>query len=300
MSFDAYCRRLSSLGITYERDFSLIGASTFHIGGRCAVAVMPQSEEQLAAAIMEAEALGVRTRVLGRGSNCLISDGALALAVILTSGVAQIRVEDSLVHCSAGASLVSLSRRAAQAGLSGLEFACGIPGSVGGAVYMNAGAHGGTIADVLLLGRALDTSSGEIVTIDADGHAFGYRRSIYMQGGLVCLGATLSLTKAPREEIEARMRENTLKRRQSQPIEAYSAGSYFKRPEGDFAGRLIEACGLKGCRVGGASVSEKHAGFIVNDGGASFEDVMRLEELIVSTVYEQTGVTLRREVEIIK
>ena len=164
---------------------------------------------------------------------------------------------------------------------------------------MNAGAYGGQMSDVVIESAALNKNSGQLMPIKD--HAFGYRHSIYKdRGELVCLGATLSLAVADKQEIGERMKRLSAQRREKQPLEYPSAGSYFKRPEGDFAARLIDVCGLKGTRIGGAEVSNKHAGFIVNVGDASFEDVMRLEEYVVDTVLAQTGVTLEREVEVIR
>lgn len=301
MSFDAFFTRITERGIKALKDFALDRASTFRIGGICRVAVFPESEAELCEILALARDHGLPFKVIGRGSNCLIYDGRLEMIVIFTKGLRDFRFEERTVFCGAGVSLVALSQAAADAGLGGLEFACGIPGSVGGAVYMNAGAHGGAVSDVLLQSLAFDKERGETVVLTAEEHEFGYRKSAYMRRTeLICLGATLQLTRTSGEEIRRVMSENMQKRRATQPVDAFSAGSYFKRPEGDAAGRLIEVCGLKGFSIGGARVSEKHAGFIVNTGGATFEDVIRLEEHIVRTVYQNTGVTLQREVEIIK
>ena len=301
--FDAFFEKLDARQIKAVRNFALDKSNTFHIGGVCAVAVFPRTEPELCDAARLAKEYRLPVIVIGKGSNCLFYDGLIEKVIIFTRDLCEVTIDgaEALVKCGAGVSLVALSRMAADAGLGGLEFACGIPGSVGGAVYMNAGAHGGAISDILVCSRALDTESGEIVTLSAKEHGFDYRKSVYMQReNLICLGATLRLVSSPKSEIEEKMRENTQKRRDTQPIEAFSAGSYFKRPEGDAAGRLIDVCGLKGYFVGGACVSQKHAGFVVNQGNATFDDVIRLEEHIVKTVYEQTGVTLQREVEIIR
>ena len=187
---------------------------------------------------------------------------------------------------------------AANASLSGLEFARGIPASVGGAVFMNAGAYGGQMSDIVAYTTALDTESGEIIQLTE--HSFSYRESIYMKNpALVCLGAELRLRSGDSREINEKMREYTAKRREKQPLEFPSAGSYFKRPEGYFAGKLIEDCGLKGLCVGGAAVSEKHAGFLINLGSATAADVLELEKRVIDTVYEKFGVTLEREVRVI-
>lgn len=300
MSFDAFFEAISTRGIRAERNFELSRTNTFHIGGTCSVAVFPNSEEQLCEAVRLADSYELPMRVIGKGSNCLVYDGYIEKVIVFTQEVCSVILDGNIVTCGAGASLVALAKKVAEAGLGGFEFACGIPGSVGGAVYMNAGAHGGAMSDILVNSRAFDRKRGEVVVLDADEHGFDYRKSVYMQREeLVCLGATFKLSCAQVDEIKQKMNENMQKRRVTQPIEAFSAGSYFKRPEGDFAGRLIDVCGLKGYSVGGACVSEKHAGFVINKGNATFEDVIRLEAHIVKTVYEQTGVTLHREVEII-
>ena len=301
MSFDAFFAQLCACNIKAERDFDLKNTNTFHIGGTCGVAVFPGNERELCDSVRLAREYDLPLRVIGKGSNCLFYDGYIEKVIVFTQQLSEITIDGTRVSCGAGVSLVALSKKMAEASLSGLEFACGIPGSVGGAVYMNAGAHGGAMSDVLVSSRAFDTSKMEIVTLDAKEHNFDYRKSVYMnREELICLGATFQLVNAPKTEIEQKMSENTQKRRATQPIEAFSAGSYFKRPEGDAAGRLIDVCGLKGFFVGGASVSEKHAGFVINNGNATFEDVISLEEYIVKSVYEQTGVTLHREVEIIR
>ena len=301
MSFDAYFARLCECRVKAERDFDLKHSNTFHIGGTCSVAVFPENEQELCAVVRLATEYGLPFAVIGKGSNCLFYDGRIEKVIVFTQHLNEVTIDGDTVSCGAGASLVALSKKAAEASLGGIEFACGIPGSVGGAVYMNAGAHGGAMSDILVSSRAFDTSKMEIVTLTAAEHNFDYRKSVYMEREeLVCLGATLKLVSAPTEEIAQKMSENTQKRRATQPIEAFSAGSYFKRPEGDAAGRLIDVCGLKGFSIGGASVSEKHAGFVINSGNATFEDVISLEEHIVKAVREQTGVTLHREVEIVR
>ena len=301
MSFDAFFEAITKHSIRAERNFALARTNTFRIGGTCSVAVFPNSEVQLCEAVRLADQYELPLCVMGRGSNCLVYDGYIEKVIVFTQDVCSVTLDGNTVTCGAGASLVALAKKVAEAGLGGFEFACGIPGSVGGAVYMNAGAHGGAMADILVSSRAFDRKRGEVIVLDANEHGFDYRKSVYMQREeLVCLGAAFKLSCAQVDDIKQRMNENMQKRRATQPIEAFSAGSYFKRPEGDAAGRLIDVCGLKGYSVGGASVSEKHAGFVINNVNATFEDVISLEEHIVKTVYEQTGVILHREVEIIR
>ena len=299
--FDAFFEKLDARQIKAVRNFALDKSNTFHIGGVCAVAVFPRTELELCDAARLAKEYRLPVVVIGKGSNCLFYDGFIEKVIIFTRDLCDVTIDgaEALVKCGAGVSLVALSRMAADAGLGGLEFACGIPGSVGGALFMNAGAHGAAMADVVVSSLAYDRESREVLHITD--HGFGYRKSVYMENkNLVCLGATLRLTAGNSDDIKHKIKELLAQRREKQPLEFASAGSYFKRPEGDFAGRLIELCGLKGFAVGDAQVSQKHAGFVINRGGATFDDVMRLEDHIVKTVYEQTGVTLQREVEIIR
>ena len=299
MSNTEFCNLLSKNGIKYECGYSLKESSSFRIGGRCALAVFPENAETFALLLQLADSCDARLHVSGRASNTLFGDGELDLCVVFTAGVNQVTVVGTTVFAGAGTGLISLCSTVAKAGLSGLEFASGIPGSVGGAVVMNAGAYGGCMADVVTLTRAYDRRSGSVMTLAE--HGFGYRQSIYKTDpSLICLEAKLCLKEDSADAVKERMRELLESRREKQPLEYPSAGSYFKRPQGDFAGRLIEVCGLKGMQIGGARVSEKHAGFIVNVGNATFDDVMRLEELVRETVLRETGVELEREVEIVR
>ncbi len=285
--------------IEYKENFSLKERSTFRIGGTCALALFPKSAEEIAVCASVLDRVEQRICIIGNASNTLFSDKYLELCAVFTSGAKNSRIDGSRIIADAGASLPQLSSAACEAGFSGLEFACGIPASVGGAVFMNAGAYGDAMENVVKKSRPYDRKSGSVVTLE--NHEFGYRDSIYKKDkSLICLEALMELDVGDSEAIREKMRELIENRKQKQPLQYPSAGSYFKRPEGDFAGRLIEACGLKGARVGGAMVSEKHAGFIINADNATFQDVMRLEELVVETVMKHTGVELKREVEVIE
>lgn len=285
--------------IEYKRDYSLKAASSFRIGGECAIAIFPESEGELASALSVLDSAGIRNEIVGKGSNILFGDGKLDIALILTGKMSSLEISGTSVRAACGASLAALSHTCAERGLSGLEFACGIPGSVGGAVYMNAGAYGSSISDVLVSSRAYDRESGEIIEISD--HRFDYRHSVYMEReSLVCLSASLALREGDAEAIKAKNSELLEERRKKQPLNYPSAGSYFKRPEGYFAAKLIDDLGLKGAHVGDAAVSEKHAGFVVNLGNATFDDVMRLEELVKNAVFKEYGVELCREVRVIK
>ncbi len=290
--------RLEQSHIRSEENCSLRELVSFRLESEAALAVFPRTRQELAETWRICQEYGVRCVLLGNGSNLFFACRRFEGVVLVTKEVCAIGRRGESIFCDCGTSLTALTRYAAQAGLSGLEFAFGIPGTVGGAVYMNAGAYGGAVADVLSLSVAYDARSGEEITISD--HGFGYRRSIYMEDpALLCLGAEFCLKKEEPEVIRQRMAAHMAARREKQPLELPSAGSYFKRPEGNFAGRLIEECGLKGFRVGGAAVSEKHAGFLVNAGGATWEDVLKLEEEVRRRVAERFGVTLEREVQVI-
>ena len=290
---------LEKLKIEYRKNENVARFSTFKIGGVSDFAIFPKSAEELCLVVRSARECGVKYEVIGNASNILFAFDRYDGALIFTSKMSECKIDGNRIYADVGVTLPHLSAIAKKEGLSGFEFACGIPGRVGGSVYMNAGAHGGAISDVLEYSDAFDTEVCERVRIID--HKFDYRSSIYMQNKkLICLGASFKFTQALPEEIEEKMRQNTEKRKASQPLEYPSAGSYFKRPEGDFAGRLIEACGLKGERVGDAEVSVKHAGFIINSGAATYSDVLALEEKIKERVMSAYGVMLCREVRLIE
>ena len=285
--------------IKHELDFSVAMRSTFKIGGIVAVAVFPSTVIELCEAVKTAYELGIKFEIIGNASNILFAFERYNGALIFTSDVGGYSVNGEKIYAECGASLVRLSNFARDNSLSGLEFACGIPARVGGACVMNAGAHGSAMSEIVEYTDALDIKSGEKIRIYDN--RYGYRKSIYLENSsLVCLGASMKLSFGDSEKIADTMRQNSDKRKSSQPIELPSAGSYFKRPEGDFAGRLIEECALKGERIGGAQVSPKHAGFIVNMGGASFYDVLALEEKIKERVMSRFGIALCREVRLIE
>ncbi len=290
---------LERLHVNFCIDYELKNSCTFRVGGKCALALFPCDESCLALCVSLLDSYGVPLHIVGKGSNTLFFDGFIDKAFVFTSNVNQINVSDTLLSCGAGVGLVSLAAKACDMGLEGLEFACGIPGSIGGAVFMNAGAHGGAMENIVVSTRAYNRKQKRTVTITEN--MFGYRDSIYKNNSdLVCLGADILLSRGEPQQIRVKMRELLDQRKSKQPIEYPSAGSYFKRPEGDFAGRLIETCGLKGMKMGGAEVSQKHAGFIINKGNATFNDIIMLERIVIDSVYEKTGVLLQREVEIVE
>lgn len=290
-------RALTAAGIETVRELSLAAHSSFRIGGSARLACFPRTREELLACLRLAREGGVTPTVIGNASNVVFPDEGLDGLVIFTEKCRQIRVEGETLYADAGATLASLAQIAKDAELSGLAFAAGIPGTLGGAVLMNAGAYGGCMADICSASDFYDTESDTVGSFLGEEQAFSNRTSVYEKNPrYVILGATLVLQRGVRVEIEAQMRELAARRRASQPLELPSAGSVFKRPEGHFAGKLIEECGLKGMRVGGAEVSQKHAGFIVNRGGATAADVRALVELIRERVLGETGVELECEI----
>lgn len=281
--------------VLFDEDMS--AHTSFKVGGPAEIVAVPSDEKQLSDVI--ALCKGVRYILIGNGSNVVFSDEGYNGVVILTQGIKRCEIienegEDVYVLADAGTTLSALAAFAKANALTGVEFACGIPGSVGGAVFMNAGAYGGEVADVIYSVKCLG-SDYEL----SDKSDFSYRHSKYMDNGDVILSAVFKLKKGNAEEIAALMKENLTKRRDKQPLEYPSAGSVFKRPEGYFAGKLIEDAGLKGFTVGGAQVSKKHAGFIVNIGGAKADDIKTLVEHIKHTVKKCIGVDLECEIRFI-
>ena len=272
--------------------------TTFRVGGSADVMFFPQSSEELQRAMALARAQGADVLVIGNGSNLVVRDGGVrGLVIVLGEHMARISVEGACLRAQAGAMLAHVSAAAQEAGLSGLEFASGIPGTLGGGCAMNAGAYGGQLSDVLSCAAVL--LDGEVRTLSRDEMQMSYRSTLPLRAGGIVLEAKFELHADDPAEIMARMKELNARRRDKQPLNLPSAGSTFKRPEGHFAGALIEGCGLKGARVGGAQVSEKHAGFIVNTGGATASDILGLIALVQRRVLAETGVALETEVRIV-
>lgn len=272
--------------------------TTFRIGGPAELMFLPACEEEIVEAVRMAKVAEIPVRVLGNGSNLLVRDGGLrGLSIVLGERFARIHIEGRRLYAQAGALLSRVASAAQEAGLSGLEFAGGIPGTLGGGCAMNAGAYNGQLSDVLVSADVL--LDGEVRTLDREEMQMGYRTTLPLRTGGVVLSACFDLVEEDKLVILERMRALNARRREKQPLSMPSAGSTFKRPEGHFAGALIESCGLKGCSVGGAQVSEKHAGFIVNTGNATAADVLALIEHVQSVVREATGVDLEPEVRII-
>ena len=292
--------RLREAGIAYREGEPLASHTTFKIGGPAAVFVRPDGEAQLCQAVRLCRQLAVPCYLLGNGSNVLFGDKGYAGAVISTAGMkGEVSRQGDALTAPAGMPLGVLCMAALHAGLTGLEFAYGIPGTVGGAVYMNAGAYGGEMKDVLVSVRYL-TAEGTVEEIPASQLELGYRHSVFETNGGCILAATVRLAPGDPDAIAAKMNELMGRRRDKQPLDKPSAGSTFKRPAGAFAGALIEQCGLRGHRCGGAAVSEKHCGFVVNLGGATCADVLALCDEVARTVKEQTGYTLEKEIRVVE
>lgn len=273
---------------------------SFRIGGPAAVMALPASAEETAALGRLLKEKGIKPFVMGNGTNLLVTDGAFDRFVIRCGeGLSSIAVEGERLWAESGATLARMASAALEQGLGGMEFAAGIPGSLGGAVSMNAGAYGGEMKDIVFSTDYLDENM-ERRTVTGEAHEFSYRHSVFSDRDVILLASELRLVRADREAVAARMKELAAKRRSSQPLELPSAGSTFKRPTGGYAAALIDEAGLKGFRIGGAQVSEKHAGFVVNTGGASFEDVLRLMEHIQNSVFDRSGIRLEPEVRIVR
>lgn len=270
--------------------------TTFRIGGPADVFVMPENYEQIREVLRLCKEEKLPFFVLGNGSNLLVSDsGYRGVIIQMDRNMEEICLDGEEIHACAGALLSSVAVAARNASLTGFEFAGGIPGTIGGAAVMNAGAYGGELKDVLKEVTVM-TREGEILTIPADKLEMGYRTSIIKTAGYLVLEAVISLKKGDEEKIRAVMKELSERRTEKQPLDYPSAGSTFKRPEGYFAGKLIMDSGLRGYRAGGAQVSEKHCGFVINAGGATAEDVRSLMDHVIRVVREKYGVTLEPEV----
>jgi UDP-N-acetylmuramate dehydrogenase len=272
--------------------------TSFKIGGPCDVLFVPQNVEEFTLVLKIIKKHNAPYYIMGNGSNLLVSDKGIRAVVIKTSGLKQWRIEGDSIEVGAGILLSSLSNIAYQHGLTGLEFASGIPGTFGGAIYMNAGAYGGEISQVLVH-TLYATKEGQVYELPLSEHEFGYRKSIFHRNESVILEGKLQLKKGNKEEILAQMKDLTFRRTSKQPLEFPSAGSTFKRPDGFYAGKLVMDAGLSGTRIGGAMVSEKHCGFIINTGDATAKDVLDLVNHIKSEVKSKFGVELVPEIKMV-
>ena len=296
--FEQLAKRLEACcpGLELRRQEPMCGHTSFHIGGPARLMALPTDREQAVCAVRTAAELGVTPFFMGNGSNLLVPDAGVERFVIKTSGMKTCTIDGSTVTAECGITLARLAVQARDAGLTGLEFAHGIPGSLGGAVTMNAGAYDGEMAQVVTGVTCLNADGcvEEVAEFD-----FAYRHSVFSDGSRMILAARMELAPGDPAAVTARMDELAARRRDKQPLEYPSAGSMFKRPVGHFAAALIDRCGLKGLQVGGAQVSEKHAGFVVNRGGATCADVLTLVEQVRRRVLETTGVELEMEVKLL-
>lgn len=284
------------LGCEARKNEPMSKHTSFKIGGNADAYIKVNNLSKLSAILKECQDSDVDYMILGNGSNLLVSDEGIRGAVIRLDGDFRkiTLVDDTTIFCGAGATLAYLCKFALNCGLTGLEFAWGIPGTVGGAVFMNAGAYDGEMKDVVHSVSHI-SPRGEIGRTEKDDLDFGYRTSVYRSNNMIITGVTLKLKKGNPDEIRAKMDDYMSRRSTKQPLEYPSAGSVFKRPEGNFAGALIEQCGLKGKSCGGAQVSEKHAGFIINKSNATAKDVRDLIGEIKKTVSDKTGYNLECE-----
>lgn len=279
-----------------KKDEPMKSHTTFRVGGPADYFVTPQTAEEVAKVIEACTQEKVPYYIVGNGSNLLVSDkGYEGVIIQIYKQMNQVKMEGAQIHAQAGALLSMIAKRALDAELTGFEFAAGIPGTLGGACVMNAGAYGGEMKDVLKSVTVL-TDKGEVKTLAKEELELGYRTSVIAKKGYIVLEAVLELQKGEKEKIQAVMDDLKERRVTKQPLEYPSAGSTFKRPEGYFAGKLIQDAGLRGFQVGGAQVSEKHCGFVINKDQATASDVMNLMNQVSDKVYEEFGVRLQPEV----
>ena len=293
--------RLKEYGIRVQRDVPLSAHTTFRIGGNAAIGVFPTDAEQMIRVERECGALGFPVFFIGNGSDILADDAGYPGCVIFTGGMKKtVFAENGEVTADCGVSLTALALDCCRRGLAGMAFAYGIPGSVGGAAVMNAGAYGGEMAQVVSSVTFFDRAAGKTVTVPAEDCAFGYRQSAFQDGNRIVLSVTFSLALGDADALLAEAEDYMKRRREKQPLEYPSAGSVFKRYPGFYTAQLIDEAGFKGVSVGGAQVSEKHAGFIVNRGGATAEDVRTLVGRIQEKIYELHGISIECEIRELK
>ncbi len=283
-----------------EENAPMASYTSFRAGGAARYLVFPDTEEALLAVMEAVREEKIPYYVTGNGSNILVKDGGFSGVIIkIADGFSDIETDGTKIRAGAGALLSAISREAARQSLTGLEFASGIPGSLGGAVYMNAGAYDGEMKQILQTVRLLDPVSGAVRDADAAELELAYRYSSLYETGEIVLGAVMQLAEGDPAAIAEKMRDLNRRRTTKQPLAYPSAGSFFKRPEGYFAGKLVQDAGLKGLTVGGAQVSTLHSGFVINIGGATATDIITLMHLVQARVKEQFGVDLHPEVRII-
>ena len=285
---------LSENCIKFKTPVNTSNLVSFKVGGIGNIAIFPSSVSELCSIIRL-----IKTEkfvVLGKGTNCYFTDDFYDGIIVVTNNINSVFAADNIIYAECGASVNSVCNKALEYNLSGLEFAYGIPGTVGGAIYMNASAFGGCFADVLLKSKVLDIDSGKVFEIENIEHEFNVKKSVFQKGDLFLLGSYFSLVYSKKEIIEQKMREILQKRIDTQPLNLPSAGSTFVRPKNNYASRLIDLAGLKGYTIGGAQVSAKHSGFIVNIGNATAKDVRELIMYIKKVVYDKFTINLEEEI----
>lgn len=302
MSFDDIRKELGERipGVCIEENVPMAQYTSFRAGGKARMMVIPADAEQLSAVLGVLSGSGVQYMVLGNGTNILVKDsGYDGVIVKIGSGFDYVRQEGCRLVCGSGTRMSVAAKAALEDGLSGFEFASGIPGFTGGAVFMNAGAYGGEMKDILRRAKIVSKDGSREFYMTADELEMGYRHTKLHDTGDIVTEVEFVLEEGNRTQIKAKMSELMEKRNSKQPVNFPSAGSFFKRPEGYFAGKLIQDAGLKGLSVGGAQVSELHSGFIINRGGATATDILQLMEMIQARVFDEFGVRLETEVRII-
>ena len=302
MSFDDIRKELGERipGVCIEENVPMAQYTSFRAGGKARMMVIPADAEQLSAVLGVLSGSGVQYMVLGNGTNILVKDsGYDGVIVKIGSGFDYVRQEGCRLVCGSGTRMSVAAKAALEGGLSGFEFASGIPGFTGGAVFMNAGAYGGEMKDILRRAKIVSKDGSREFYMTADELEMGYRHTKLHDTGDIVTEVEFVLEEGNRTQIKAKMSELIEKRNSRQPVNFPSAGSFFKRPEGYFAGKLIQDAGLKGLSVGGAQVSELHSGFIINRGGATATDILQLMEMIQARVFDEFGVRLETEVRII-
>lgn len=287
-------------GSLVQEDAPMAKFTSFRAGGCADLLVQPQNTKELQDVLQVLQEEGCPHMVLGNGSNVLVKDGGYRGVIVkLGSGFDYVVVEGNVIRCGSGALLSAVAKAAADAGLTGMECLSGIPGSIGGAVFMNAGAYGGEIRDVLRKVSVISQDGAHLSALDTGSLDLGYRHSILQQTGDIVLEAEFMLQPGNETEIKEKMAELKARRNEKQPVNYPSAGSFFKRPEGYFAGKLVQDADLKGVSVGGAEVSQLHSGFLINKGGATATDIIQLMRIVQAAVMERFGVMLEPEVRII-
>ena len=284
---------------TILRDVPMKEHTTMKVGGKADLMIIPESITCIQKIVSFLNLSNIPFIIIGNGSNLIFRDEGYKGAVVkIGKPLSDIEVYDDIIVAMAGASLAHVANIALEHSLTGLEFACGIPGSIGGAIYMNAGAYDGEMKQVVVETLCLDRD-GNLITLKGNEHNFSYRHSRIQDDNLTCLQVKMRLIKSEKSKIQTKMNEFNARRREKQPLNYPSAGSIFKRPPGTFAGMLVDNCGLKGTKIGGAQVSDKHCGFIVNTGDATAQDIISLIKYVQDTVYKNSGIMLELEVKIV-